>query len=216
METNKLILGNIGKKQIPLLKGRTQKLKEGEYAFLAEAEIGKECIVVCPACRKFVVLNPLKRVNSDTCKACNTVIRYCAKGKEQKEETVEKDPQPVHQKIVLTQKPDVSTPLPKAQLVWGCFYNRKKYPIKLGENIVGRADSEMPSDLQINDDYASRRSVKIEPIMGPQGYSFKLTVLNASNPVIVKNESRPVGTEVYLNYDDSFILGSTTITLKKI
>lgn len=218
METNKLNLGNIGKKQIPLLRGRVQQMREGEYAILKEAEIGKEYFVLCPSCGKPVILRPSKRVNNEYCKVCNAKISYCAKGEEGSAAQPRKESKAAVSSAQPTQKVETYTEKrqsPHAQLVWG-FLSRKRYELKLGVNIVGRADDEQPSDVQINDNYASRRSVSIEPVYGTKGFSFKMKILNASNPVIVRNVIQPVGTELYLNYGESFVLGKTTITLKKM
>lgn len=229
MEENKLNLGSVGKKRISILRGRSQKIKDGDYAILAEAEIGITCFALCPVCQKPVVLHPTKRVNKETCKVCGTIIRYCAKGTEISSDTTEKEEagskgepvqnktksEPQSQSLPTQLNRQTETP-PRAQLVWGSIFNRKSYELKLGENIVGRDDDEEPSDVQIHDDFVSRRSVKIEPISGPSGYTFKMTVLNAMNPVMVRNVSQSVGTVLYLNYGDTFVLGKTTITLKKM
>ena len=101
------------------------------------------------------------------------------------------------------------------KLVWGGIFSRKTYVLKEGVNYIGRADDEEPSDVSIKDACASRRSVKIEVFPGNRGNSFKLTVENATNPVLVNRQVQQVGSSFFLNYGDTIVLGNTTLTFKE-
>lgn len=99
----------------------------------------------------------------------------------------------------------------KARLVWGNLFNRKKYVLHDGENIIGRRDKDQPSDLMFDDAYVSRRSVMIEKRKAAKGHFYKLTVLRISNPVLVNGEELQTGDNVYLNFGDTIAMGYNTV-----
>lgn len=97
------------------------------------------------------------------------------------------------------------------------FHKNKEFPLEIGTTIIGRKDSELPSDIQIdNDKSMSRRSVKIEVSLTKQGYLFKLEVLKATNQVLLNNKVVSKG-EIYpLTFGDSIIMGKTKFRFEKI
>lgn len=114
--------------------------------------------------------------------------------------------------------------LSKARLAIVRFYGllgsigKKVFPLQLGKNTVGRADADSPSTISIKgDQYMSRCSIEIEVIQqGSGGYLYKMTVLNATNPVLHNRQPLMVGETVYLNYGDSIRLGHTTFNFEKV
>lgn len=92
----------------------------------------------------------------------------------------------------------------------------KKYTLPEGTTIVGRYDEDTQSDLAIKGDSSiSRRSVKIEVEREAAGYTFKMTVLKATNPVLHNNAPLHVGDTVYLNFGDTITLGTTVLHFEK-
>lgn len=92
----------------------------------------------------------------------------------------------------------------------------KKYPLRDGVTIVGRYDDNSQSDISIKgDSFISRRSVEIETRMSEGGYSFKLTVRNATNPVLYNGSALKPGDSVYLNFGDIITLGKTKLRFEK-
>ncbi len=91
------------------------------------------------------------------------------------------------------------------------------FPLHEGQNTIGRADVDLPSDIEIkNDTTVSRRSVAIEVTNKEgKGYQFKLKVLRALNPVMHNDKPLIEGEIVYLNYGDSIRLGKTTLRFKR-
>ncbi len=86
-----------------------------------------------------------------------------------------------------------------------------------GDNTIGRADDELPSDISISkDSTVSRRSIKIIVKKGNNGFTFKLKILNASNPVYVSKKEIKQGEEPFLNYGDEIKLGNTTLKFEKL
>ena len=104
--------------------------------------------------------------------------------------------------------------LTAGELSWGSFFSRKRHTLKEGATIVGREDPHSPSDIQFDDPEMSRRSVCIEATPTAQGYIFHLTVLKATNPVLINNKPAPVGTPVQLSNGAVVKLGKTAITFK--
>lgn len=92
-----------------------------------------------------------------------------------------------------------------------------RFPLHMGLNTVGRADSDTPSDINIkNDPTISRRSVIIEVIPKENGFLFKMKVLRAANPVLHNDKPLMEGEIIYLNYGDSIRLGRTTLRFNKL
>lgn len=115
-----------------------------------------------------------------------------------------------------TTKLDKSAQQSLGELVWGSFFSRKHFALRTGSIMIGRKDGQEPSDLQLNDNYVSRRSVLLDVIPSDKGYLFKMTVKNASNPVYVNGSEIAVNNSVYLNFDDVIIMGKTKLTFKKL
>lgn len=92
----------------------------------------------------------------------------------------------------------------------------KNFPLPVGRHTLGRADRSMPSDISIEGDMAmSRRSVVIEVFPTPQGRMFRLTVLNATNPVLHNGTALRQGEAVSLNFGDTLELGHTRFRFDK-
>ena len=91
------------------------------------------------------------------------------------------------------------------------------YPLPVGrKTIIGREDAGKPSDFSIRgDSYVSRRSVEIDVQRGSKGYTFKLKVLNAANPVLHNNRQLSTSESVYLNFGDSLTLGKTKLVFER-
>lgn len=61
----------------------------------------------------------------------------------------------------------------------------------------------------------SRRSIEILVQQSDKGYTFKLTVLNATNPVLHNNKPLMKGESVSLNFGDTILLGKTKFRFEK-
>ena len=86
-----------------------------------------------------------------------------------------------------------------------------------GSNIIGRKDPAQPCDIMIDKDPSmSRRSVAITVSYTQKGYTFRLKVLNATNPVMHRGLPLTVGEEVYLNFGDELVLGKTKFRFLKV
>ena len=102
----------------------------------------------------------------------------------------------------------------------GLFGKKTVKRLKFGANVVGRNDPSEPSDINIDDDYVSRRCVEItvSKIPGGKNELYKMILLRKpANPILVNSqlltmESGPI----YLNYNDKITLGHTVLTLKKV
>ena len=92
----------------------------------------------------------------------------------------------------------------------------KDYPLLAGKTIVGRDDETAPSDISIKGDSSmSRRSIEILVQQSEKGYTFKLTVLNVTNPVLHNNKPLMKGESVSLNFGDTILLGKTKFRFEK-
>ena len=61
----------------------------------------------------------------------------------------------------------------------------------------------------------SRRSVQVEVVCTERGYTFRLTVLNATNPVLHNDRQLKPGESVSLNFGDSITMGKTRFRFEK-
>lgn len=92
----------------------------------------------------------------------------------------------------------------------------KDFHLSEGKNIVGRYDESAMSDIAIKNDPAmSRRSVEIEVARTEKGYSFKFTVLKATNPVLHNGTPMASGDSVSLNFGDTIVMGKTRFRFDK-
>lgn len=102
----------------------------------------------------------------------------------------------------------------------GLFGKKTVKRLKFGANVVGRNDPGDPSDINIDDDYVSRRSVEItvSKIPGGKDEVYKMILLREpSNPVFVNSQQLTMNSgAIYLNYNDKITLGRTVLTLKKV
>lgn len=92
----------------------------------------------------------------------------------------------------------------------------KDYPLSLGKNVIGRYDASAMSDISLKGDEAmSRRSIEIEVLQTEKGYTFKLKVLKATNPVLHNNNPLAEGEVISLNFGDCITLGTTKLRFDK-
>ena len=91
------------------------------------------------------------------------------------------------------------------------LWRRVDYALPLGEHIVGRADNEKPSTINIKGDSSmSRQSISISAFFTQRdGYRYLLRVLNATNPVLHCGRALTQGEEGYLAFGEEIRLGGT-------
>lgn len=206
------------------------------YVIKQRAKVGELYQMVCPECGFAMVKKMMKEGRQRwDCPQCQAIVGFAAvasKAQETAKEQAapkaekpeagnpktenakeEKEKQEAPKKP--TKKLDKSAQQNLGELVWGGFFSRKHFALHPGSILIGRKDSQEPSELQLNDGYISRRSVVLDVMPSDKGYLFKLTVKNASNPVYVNSSEISVGNSIYLNYDDVIIMGKTKLTFKK-
>lgn len=94
--------------------------------------------------------------------------------------------------------------------------DKEYFPLRLGENVVGRKDFSKPSDIQIDGDMTiSRRSVRILVSPANGGYTYQLTVLSAANPVRLNGALVAEGQTVPMAMGASLLMGQTILRLEK-
>lgn len=101
------------------------------------------------------------------------------------------------------------------RLVTGSFFNKRYYDLSRGTHYVGRHDQFEPSNFQLHDDTASRRSLRIDVLQVGDGITYKMTVQRAFNPVFHNNRELRQGDIVYLYYGDRIKVGQTIIKVEK-
>jgi len=206
---------------VPVLKEAVESQKQkGTYIMRDKAEVGKVYLMECPACHKSSMVKAKEsKPFICTCNYCKTktVIVGC--------QTSSQQPQAAQPQQAGNKDKQESLPTDKiriyggkaqtsGKLVWGGFLQRKSYLLHEGANYIGRNDSEIPSDVTIDDEYVSRRSILIEVTPAAKGYTYKLTVMKCTNPVLINGKEQQVGNSIYLNYGDTILVGNTTLTFK--
>ena len=84
---------------------------------------------------------------------------------------------------------------------------RKEYDLKIGVNVIGRADAMSPSDIMIEDDMTvSRRSVSITVEVSGGSYRYWFEVLKSTNPVLVNGKRHAVGESFVVEPGTKFFL----------
>lgn len=83
----------------------------------------------------------------------------------------------------------------------------KEYDLKIGVNVIGRADAMSPSDIMIEDDMTvSRRSVSITVEASGGSYRYWFEVLKSTNPVLVNGKRHAVGESFVVEPGTKFVL----------
>lgn len=91
----------------------------------------------------------------------------------------------------------------------------KEYDLKVGVNIIGRADAMSPSDIMIEDDMTvSRRSVSITVEASGGSYRYWFEVLKSTNPVLVNGKRHAVGESFVVEPGTKFVLGRTKLSIE--
>lgn len=96
----------------------------------------------------------------------------------------------------------------------GLFDSNKIYPLKRGENVIGRKDPDIHSDIEINDSTISRRSITINVEEKGNTYKYLLRVNHCTNPIYVNGEQKEIHVEYYIEPGVKIQLGKTTLELK--
>lgn len=92
---------------------------------------------------------------------------------------------------------------------------RKEYDLKIGVNVIGRADAMSPSDIMIEDDMTvSRRSVSITVEASGGSYRYWFEVLKSTNPVLVNGKRHAVGESFVVEPRTKFVLGRTKLSIE--
>lgn len=91
----------------------------------------------------------------------------------------------------------------------------KEYDLKVGVNVIGRADAMSPSDIMIEDDMTvSRRSVSITVEASGGSYRYWFEVLKSTNPVLVNGKRHAVGESFVVEPGTKFVLGRTKLSIE--
>lgn len=202
------------------------------YVIKERAKVGQMYKLICPECN-FCVTKKIAKEGRHRwdCPQCKAIVGFAAvasapkmhdpavsQKQESKSESVKSaasKAEDVQESKKPTKKLDKSASQDLGEFVWGNFFSRKRFALRPGSFYIGRKDDEEKSDLQLNDKYVSRRSLKLDVIPSDKGYLFKMTVVHASNPVFVNSTEVAISNSVYLNYDDVITLGKTRLVFKK-
>lgn len=206
-----------------------------KYAVGNRAIVGKIYSITCPKCQEVLLLKAASAVRyKKICKRCGTPISYMGKEPVNSDVTDETQPKKVNKTQKYHKPSNIGnqgfkatktveeenvnrTIKPNAKLTWGSFFKKNSYVfVRTGKHYIGRDDDEVRSDISIHDEYVSRRSVLIDVIAkAGNDCGYKLTVVNAKNPVLVNGQIIEIDESVYLNYGDTILVGDTTLTFKK-
>ena len=192
--------------QYPLLTP-LQTIKDGLYKAMTTAVVGQTYTIVCPRCGQENNFTAEKEGAAVVrCSKCKAAFGYNAG--EKKTETV-----PSQTKVIHLGRTQNSV----GKLEWRRLMMTRSASLHIGTNIIGRKDDEYPSEISFDDAYMSRQSIAIDvqPNIKGVGYTFKLTVQKAANPILVGGSQLMVGNSIYLNYGDTIKLGNTTLTFKE-
>ena len=96
----------------------------------------------------------------------------------------------------------------------GLFDSTKIFPLKRGENIIGRKDPDIHSDIEIDDSTISRRSITITVEEKGNSYKYRFKVNKCTNPVFVDGVEKELNIEYYIDPGAKIKLGKTTLELK--
>lgn len=217
--------GSKKKQRVPILGKPELVEKKGVYRITTPANINQPYAFLCPQCGKPVLLKAIKTgVKAVACKFCGikTYIKVVEPQQEEKKNISPNNKDKTKKTTEQEESPSVTIKVRSKKqrstgmLTWGNIFLRKKFILHEGSYTIGRKDNTYPSDIEFDDDEMSRRSVLLEVIKKNDGFYYKLTVKNATNPVLHNNKELEAQESVYLNFDDAFQLGSTVINFKRV
>lgn len=165
--------------------------------------VNEQYNIKCPHCSSSIeVMSPQAGKAKKTCPNCNNVVIM-----EFKRHT-----------YVAHFNDDGTPQIKLSYQIKGFLHTRKlEFPIGEGRYIVGRSDPSTPCEIAVESDPTmSRRSVEITGIRLPSGYSYKLKVLKATNPVMLNDEPLNIGAVVSIQPGDKFKLGKTIFKVEKL
>lgn len=200
-----------GQAQFPHL-GPAQPVpgKTNLYYIEEHAIAGKRYAMRCGGCSRETVVAAQSGINKIKCKHCGAVTAFGADSPQNgQKQPQEKEKKPTE---IIGGNGRMYEP---AELIWGRLFSNKHYPLKPGTHYIGRRNVAEPSDIQLDDQFVSRRSVSIEVMPQGEGLTYKLVVLKATNPVLVNNVEILAGNSIYLNFGDTITMGKTRLTLRK-
>lgn len=177
---------------------------EHTYVIRQRAAVGTTCRIVCPECHTAGSVSPSKEGKTTCrCTGCRSLIIFKA------ERAVGKN----EEKVTDAVSPDDI--LGGAELTWGNLLLKKRFALRPGTYLIGRTDDREPSDVSLDDKYASRRSLQIEVVTAAEGRLYRLTVNKAKNPVLLNGRELREHDAVFLNYGDIIKIGTTLLKFKK-
>lgn len=197
--------------------------QNGKYVITAPALTNKVWGWLCPTCNSpMVICPPQAGPMCVTCHSCNGKTYIQVVDPKQDEATTFMPSKPVDDETVLTGSTGKIPPAPtprsnrptRGELLWGNIFNRKKQMLMEGANIIGRNDPECKSDIMFDDPEMSRRSIRINAKPTAEGHDFILTVLKATNPVLINNQPVKVGKPIKLRSGAGIKMGNTLISFK--
>lgn len=179
--------------------------------------VGNTYTIACPMCGReflFTAQQSSNGVNEVKCCTDGCMARFFLKVKEEPKEEQSSG----GNTVMVGLMKDNSLLKHRGQLEWRKnILQKNKAELKPGANTVGRNDPMELSDINIDDNTVSRRSllIEVERDDNQSGYRYRLTVVKATNPVTVNSKRLEPGNCIYLNFGDTIKVGNTTLTLKK-
>lgn len=156
--------------------------------------------------------NPKEQVNNTGDE--ETTVEDSPKGKEEKEKKGDSTPT----EIIINGGGGVTLANSKICSIIkkkrGLFDSTKIFPLKRGENIIGRKDPDIHSDIEIDDSTISRRSITITVEEKGNSYKYRFKVNKCTNPVYVDGVQKELNIEYYIDPGAKITLGKTTLELK--
>lgn len=194
---------------LPFL-GKPELSNRGIYVVRESAVVGVKSQFACPKCGKAVIVDSAKAGHFYVkCSHCGTATAVKV---EEAPATAPGTPSDKPKKT--TRRMSNNTPAERGQLTWGSLFRRKRHELRNGSTVLGRKDDEQPSDLMFDDATMSCRSVRLD--VDPTDGSCRLSVLHATNPVMVNGVVYPEGSSIYLTFNDKLKMGRTVIDYGKI
>lgn len=201
-----------GYEQFPTLGQALPVPEKNNLYYIKETAVaGKRYSISCGCCGKKMVVAAQPGINKKICPECQAVTAFGTGDlKNRQQASQQKSEKKPTQKIA-----DGGQICDSAELTWGRLFSFHHYPLKPGVYYIGQKSVEKPSDIQLDDPYASRRSVSVEMMPQGGGWTYKLNVHKATNPVLVNSMNIPEGDSIYLNFGDTITMGKTRLTFKK-
>jgi hypothetical protein len=107
----------------------------------------------------------------------------------------------------------------RESMIKGCLRltgTGETFELKMGQNLIGRIAETGDADIKLSEDeYMSRRHIRIDVCAGTFGLEHRLVEINSKNPTKLNGKPIPRNNILVLAFGDKLMLGRTEVAFEQ-